>query len=72
MKSEIIKQTLTDKLKVISESEDFIIGVLSNATHDDDRLELIRYIDAGKDVNYEQIVMHSLWLGQQRDNYNQI
>lgn len=65
-----IKIKLIKRLKTISDDEDFIIGVISNAKHDDDRKSLIEYIDKGEKVTYEQLLMLSLWLGQERNKIN--
>lgn len=64
--SELTKK-LIDELKKISEDEDFIVGTLADVYNDEDKKTLLEYIEKGEDVNYEQVILNSLWLGQQRD-----
>ena len=65
-----IKNKLIEKLKTISEDKDFIVGVISNAKHNDDRKALIKYIDEGEEVTYEQLLLLSLWLNQERKKHS--
>lgn len=65
-----IKNKLIEKLKTVSEDKDFIVGVISNAKHNDDRVAIIEYIDEGKEVTYEQILLLSLWLCKERKKQN--
>lgn len=62
-----IKSKLIEKLKTISEDKDFIVGVVSNAKHNDDREAIIEYIDNGENVDYEQLLLLSVWLSQERN-----
>lgn len=56
---------LIEKLKLFWENdEEFIIGVLVDLKSDSERQQLIDYIDNGKDVSYESIILFSLELGQ--------
>lgn len=64
--SELAKK-LIDELKKISEDEEFIVGTLADVYNDEDKKTLLEYIEKGEDVNYEQVILNSLWLGQQRD-----
>lgn len=64
--SELAKK-LIDELKKISEDEEFIVGVFANVYNDEDKKTLLEYIEKGEDVNYEQVILNSLWLGEQRD-----
>lgn len=61
-----IKSKLIEKLKTISEDNDFLVGVVSNAKHNEDRETIIEYIDKGEEVSYEQILLLSVWLGRER------
>lgn len=61
--SELTKK-LIDELKKISEDEDFIVGTLADVYNDEDKKTLLEYIEKGEDVNYEQVILNSLWLGQ--------
>lgn len=63
-----IKSKLIEKLKTISEDNDFLVGVISNAKHNEDREAIIEYIDKGEEVSYEQILLLSVWLGRERKN----
>lgn len=62
-----IKRKLIEKLKTVSEDKDFLVGVVSNAKHDEDRETIIEYIDNGKDVSYESLLLLSVWLGNERE-----
>ena len=57
-----IKRKLFDKLKAYYNDKDFVIGVMSNVTHDEDRQAIIDYIDNGEDVSVENIILLSLHL----------
>lgn len=60
---------LIDKLKAFSEGdEEFILGVLIDLKSDDEREIVIKYIDEGNDVSYENIILVALELNQQRNN----
>ena len=61
-----IKSKLIEKLKTVSEDKDFLVGVISNAKHNDDREAIIEYIDKGEEVTYEQILLLSVWLSRER------
>ena len=65
-----IKTALVDKLKTVSTDNDFIVGVISNAKNDVDRKAIIEYIEKGEEVTYEQILLLSVWLGQEREKMN--
>lgn len=65
--SEKVKDELTEKLKTISDDKDFLDGVLVNAQHIDDRKAIIEYIDNGKDVSYESLLLLSVWLDKERE-----
>lgn len=64
--SELSKK-LIDELKKISEDEEFIVGTLAEVYNDEDKKTLLEYIEKGEDVDYEQVILNSVWLGQQRD-----
>lgn len=64
--SELAKK-LIDELKKISEDEEFIVGTLADVYNDEDKKTLLEYIEKGEDVDYVQVILNSLWLGQQRD-----
>ncbi len=62
-----IKRKLFDKLKDYHNDKDFVVGVMSNATHDDDRQAIINYINNGDDVTIENIILLSLHLNNERN-----
>lgn len=66
-RSNILSGLLISKLRKISSDEDFIAGVLLDVENDDDKKALLNYIEAGQNVNYEQIILNALWLYQQRE-----
>lgn len=63
-----INKELISELKKISNDIEFIYGVLLYAEHEEDRKSLLEYIKKGEEVNFEQIILTSLWLSQQREN----
>ena len=52
-------QTLADKLRDIWDDEEFIVGVLSDLETEEDLERVIRYIDAGVDIDPSSIVSFS-------------
>lgn len=52
-------QTLADKLRDIWDDEEFIVGVLSDVETEEDLERVIRYIDAGVDIDPSSIVCFS-------------
>lgn len=52
-------QTLVDKLRDIWDDEEFIVGVLSDLETEEDLERVIRYIDAGVDIDPSSIVCFS-------------
>ncbi len=62
-----IKRKLFDNLKDYHNDKDFVVGVMSNATHDDDRQAIINYINNGDDVTIENIILLSLHLNNERN-----
>lgn len=52
-------QTLADKLRDIWDDEEFIVGVLSDLETEEDLERIIRYIDAGVDIDPSSIVCFS-------------
>lgn len=66
-KNELSKKIVSELTKISNDTE-FIAGVLLDVENDDDKKALLEYIEAGKDVTYEQIILNALWLAQQREN----
>lgn len=52
-------QTLADKLRDIWDDEEFIVGVLSDLETEEDLERVIRYINAGVDIDPSSIVCFS-------------
>ena len=59
-------QKLLPMLKDVFDDRDFVIGVMSNASHTDDREEIIRFIEKGEDVTVENIILLSVYLDDKR------
>lgn len=62
-----IKGELVSRLKRVEDSRDFILGILTAVKTDDDRKKIIEFIDKGKDVNYENIMILSMKLEAEHD-----
>lgn len=52
------------RLKNIYDDRDYIIGVLSIASREDDKQKLIDFIDAGEDVDYETVTVMAIELSR--------
>ena len=64
---------LIEKLRAFSEDDDYILGTLAESPFDEDRQLIIDYIDNGKDVSYENILLFSLEVGiKKRTNAKQL
>ncbi len=62
-----IKRNLFDKLREFHNNKDFVGGVMSNVSHDDDRKTIIDYINNGEEVTVENIILLSLHLSNERE-----
>ena len=62
-----IQKTLFVKLKAFHNNRDFVLGVMCNAPHEDDMTTILEYIEKGKDVTRESLILLSLELGNKRD-----
>ncbi|MGN1087063.1 MAG: hypothetical protein ACI4Q5_08500 [Porcipelethomonas sp.] len=51
---------LIEKLKQFSTEDDYIIGVLLDVKSENDKKLLLSYIENGKDVSYENIILYAL------------
>lgn len=65
--AKIIKRKLFDKLKEFYPNKDFVGGIVSNTQNDEDRQTIIDYLDNGKDVTVENVILLSLYLKNERD-----
>ena len=61
-----IKRELFDKLNSFHHDKDFVVGVMSNAKHEEDRKTIIDYMENGEDVTVENIILLSLHLNNER------
>ena len=60
-------KALFEKLRAFYSNRDFILGVMCNAPHEDDMKTILEYIEKGKDVTRENLILLSLELGNKRD-----
>ena len=61
-----IKRELFNKLNSFHHDKDFVIGVMSNAKHDEDRETILQFIENDDDVTIENIILLSLHLSNER------
>lgn len=68
-------EDLANKLKTISQDEDFIIGILSNIKSDAERGKMIDFIDIAKrrgdELTTDDLVMLSLILAKENNDNKQ-
>ena len=62
-----VKETLREKLREIYDNRDFVLGVLSNATHPDDRRTILEFIEKGEEVTTENLILLSVDLDIKRE-----
>ena len=62
-----IQKTLFEKLKAFDNNRDFVLGVMCNAPHEDDMNTILKYIEKGKDLTRESLILLFLELGNKRD-----
>lgn len=62
------EKQLLELLSEIWDDSDFIVGVLNSLKDDDERKEIIEFIENNDDVTSEQIVLLSLDISQSREN----
>lgn len=60
-------KALFEKLRAFYNDRDFVLGVMCNAPHEDDMKTILEYIEKGKDVTRESLILLSLELGNKRD-----
>lgn len=61
-----IKRELFNKLNSFHHDKDFVIGVMSNAKHDEDRETILQFMENDDDVTIENIILLSLHLSNER------
>ncbi len=62
------EKQLLELLSTIWNNPDFIVGVLNSLKDDDERKEVIEFVENNDDVTSEQIDLLSLDISQSRDN----
>ena len=60
-------KTLFEKLRAFYNNRDFVLGIMCNAPHEDDMKTILEYIEKGKDVTRENLILLSLELENKRD-----
>lgn len=65
--NEKLKGLLVEKLKNISQDQEFILSIINLAWHVEDRREVIAFIDDGIDVTYENVLLLALTLYEERE-----
>lgn len=62
-----VKIELVLKLQTISTDRDFLLSVINYAQNIEDRKTVIKFIDDGKDVTYENVILLALTLYEERE-----
>lgn len=57
---------LIEKLKQFSSEDDYVIGTLMDVETESDKKKLLDYIESGKDVSYENIILYAMELDMKR------
>ena len=52
-------KALFEKLRFFYNNGDFILGVMCNAPHEDDMKTILEYIEIGKNVTRENLILFS-------------
>ena len=60
-------KALFEKLRTFYNNRDFVLGVMCNAPHEDNMKTILEYIEKGKDVTRERLILLSLELGNKRN-----
>lgn len=67
-----LSAVLIEYLKEVPDcDDDLILAVLVYTKNDDDKKAIIKYIQAGEEVTYEQVLLNALWLKQQRNKISE-
>lgn len=66
MKMDETKNDLISRLKEIYRDRDFVIGVMSAATHSEDQKAILDFIEKGDEVTVENIIVLAVHLKQKR------
>lgn len=61
------EKELAEKFRAIWNDKEFVIGVLSHLKDDEERGEIIEFIDSNDDVKSEDVVLLSLDIDRSRD-----
>lgn len=57
---------LIEKLKQFSSEDDYVISTLMDVETDSDKKKLLDYIENGKDVSYENIILYAMELDEEK------
>ena len=60
-------KALFEKLRAFYNNRDFVLGIMCNAPHEDDMKTILEYIEIGKNVTRENLILFSLELGNKKD-----
>ena len=60
-------KALFEKLRSFYNNRDFGLGVMCNAPHEADMKTILEYIEIGKNVTRENLILFSLELGNKKD-----
>ena len=60
-------KALFEKLRAFYNNREFVLGIMCNAPHEDDMKTILEYIEKGKDVTRESLILLSLELGNKRN-----
>ena len=60
-------KALFEKLRSFYNNRDFGLGVMCNAPHEDDMKTILEYIEIGKNVTRENLILFSLEQGNKKD-----
>lgn len=63
---------LIEKLKQFSSEDDYVIGTLMDVETESDKKKLLDYIENGKDVSYENIILYAMELDMEREKLNNV
>lgn len=62
-----VKNELVEKLKTVSQDQEFLLSVVNSARHIEDRQAIIYFIDNADHVTYEDVILLALTLHEKRE-----
>lgn len=60
-------EKLTKKLREIEDDNDFVFCVSKMAKTEDEKAQILKYIEIGKDVSYETIILMAVDIARNRN-----